>query len=470
MKSTIKTLEEGKIEGVCDVDKDVWQNAQNKAFKKLAGNVTVKGFRPGKAPEKFLRERISRAQIWNEAVDEILTPVYAQFLAENKVEPFARPDVDILKLNGNELQIKFVVTLFPNVTLGEHKGLTAEKKVATVSEKEVEEAISKRLVNSADLVIADRPAKLGDTVVLDFVGTMEGKEFEGGSAKNYELELGSNSFVPGFEDALVGVKTGEEKDVEITFPTQYVKELAGKPATFHCTIHEIKEKKIPLLSDESVKDFGIKDVETVEQMKEYQKNALLKQKAAQADEAYYSALVDQIVKSSKVEIAHSILEQEAASQEEKTKQQVESNGLTFEQYLEITGQKEEDLKKSLIESSKANLTQYLVLQQLAHVEGLDVSDAELDTEVAKLADQYKMAVEDVKKAIGNLESFRESVRSRKVREWILANNGVSEAKAEVKEEAKEEAKEAAPKKVAAKKPAAKKAPAKKAAKKEPEGK
>ncbi len=342
--------------------------------------------------------------------------------------------------------------------------MTAEKKVATVSDKEVEEAITKRLANSADLVVVDRPAKLGDTLILDFVGTMEGKEFDGGSAKNYELELGSNSFVPGFEDALVGVKSGEEKDVEITFPTQYVKELAGKPATFHCTIHEIKEKKIPLLSDESVKDFGIKDVETVDQMKAYQKETLLKQKASQADEAYYNALVEQIVSASKVEIAHSILEQEAASQEEKTKQQIESNGLTFEQYLEITGQKEEDLKKNLIESSKANLTQYLVLQQLAHVEGLDVSDAELDTEVAKLADQYKMSVEDVKKALGNLENFRESIRSRKVREWILANNGVSEAKAEKVEEKKA----ASPKKTAAKKPAAKKSPAKKAAKKEAE--
>lgn len=464
MKSTIKTLEEGKIEGVCDVEKDVWQNAQKKAFNKLASGVTVKGFRPGKAPEKFLRERISKAQIWNEAVDEVLTPVYAQFLTENKVEPFARPEVDVLKLNDNELQIKFVVTLFPNVTLGEHKGLTAEKKVASVNEKEVEDAIQKRLASSADLVSVERPAKLGDTLILDFVGTMEGKEFEGGSAKNYELELGSNSFVPGFEDALVGVNSGEEKDVEITFPTQYVKELAGKPATFHCTIHEIKEKRIPLLSDETVKDFGIKDVETVDAMKAYQKEALLKQKAAQADEAFYNALVEQIVKGSKVEIAHSILEQEATSQEEKTKQQIESNGLTFEQYLEITGQKEEDLKKSLIESSKANLTQYLVLQQLAHVEGLDVSDAELDTEVAKLADQYKMAIEDVKKALGNLESFRESIRSRKVREWILANNGSTEAKAEKTEEKKA----AAPKKAAAKKPAAKKAPAKKAEKKEAE--
>lgn len=463
MKSTIKTLEEGKIEGVCDVDSNVWQTAQKKAFQKLGSNVVVKGFRPGKAPEKFLRERISRTQIWNEAVDEVLTPVYAQFLQENKLEPFARPEVDILKLNDSELQLKFVVTLFPKVTLGVHSGLTAEKKAPSVTEKEVEEAISKRLLNAADLVVVDRPAKLGDTVVLDFVGTMDGKEFEGGSAKNYELELGSNSFVPGFEDALVGAATGEEKDVDITFPEQYVKELAGKPATFHCTIHEIKEKKIPVLSDDSVKDFSIKGVETVEQMKEYQQKALLEQKTRQAEEAYYSALVGEIVKGSSVEIADSILVQEAASQEEKTRKQVESNGLTFEQYLEITGQKEEDLKATLKVSAKENLTQYLVLQELAHVEGLDVSDAELDSELAKLADQYKMKLEDVKKAIGNPEGFRESVRSRKVREWILAHNGVAEKK---EEPAKAEEKKPAAKKAPAKKPSAKKP----APKKEEEGK
>ncbi len=467
MKSTIKTLETGKVEGVCDVEKELWQNAQEKAFRKLASHVTVKGFRPGKAPEKYLRERVGQSQIFNEAIDEVLNQVYGTFLYENKLQPYSRPGVEITKLNKDELQVKFTLTLFPKVTLGEHKGLVAEKKVEGVTEKEVEEAIAKRLENSADLVITDRAAKLGDTVVLDFVGEMDGVEFEGGSAKNYELELGSNSFVPGFEDALVGVKSGDSKDVDITFPEQYVKELAGKPATFHCTIHEIKEKKIPLLSDEAVKDFGIKDVETVEAMKDYQKKVLAESKARQADENYYNALVEQIVKGSSVEIADSILAEEAATQEENTKKQVEGNGLTFEQYLEITGQKEEDLKATLKENAKANLSQYLILQELAHKEGLDVSDAELDTEIAKLADTYKMGVEDVKKALGNVENYRESIRSRKVREWILANNGVAEAKEEKKASAK---KETAPKaekpagegkKTAAKKPAAKKPAAKK---------
>lgn len=460
MKSTIKTLETGKIEGVCDVEKDLWKSAQEKAFKKLASSVAVKGFRPGKAPEKYLRERVSQSQIFNEAIDEVANRVYGTFLYENKLQPFARPDLEITKLSEDELQMKFTLTLFPKVTLGEHKGLAAEKKVEGVSEKEVEDAIAKRLENSADLVAVERPAQKGDTVVVDFVGEMNGEEFDGGSAKNYELELGSNSFVPGFEDALVGVKSGDTKDVDITFPEQYVKELAGKPATFHCTIHEVKEKKIPVLSDEAVKDFGIKDVETVSAMKDYQKKALAEGKARQAEENYYNALVDQIVKGSTVEIADAILAQEAASQEENTKKQVESNGLTFEQYLEITGQKEEGLKATLKESAKKSLTQYLVLQELAHKEGLDVSDAELDAELAKLADTYKMGLEDVKKAIGNLENYRESLRSRKIREWILANNLAAQGE-EKKEEAKAEkegdgAKKPAAKKAAAKKPAPKK--------------
>ncbi len=461
MKSTIKTLETGKIEGVCDVEKDLWKSAQKKAFNKLASHVSVKGFRPGKAPESYLRARVSQSQIFNEAIDSVLGTVYSTFVVENKLQPFSRPSVDVTKLTEDELQVKFTVTLFPDVTLGDHKGLKAEKKVEGVTEKEVEEAISKRLANAADLVVVDRKAKKGDTVVLDFTGEMDGVEFEGGSAKNYELELGSNSFVPGFEDALVGVKSGDSKDVNITFPEQYVKELAGKPATFHCVIHEIKEKKVPVLSDEAVKDFGIKDVETVSAMKDYQKKTLAEGKARQAEENYYNALVAQIVKNSKVDIADSIVEEEAATQEENTKKQVESNGLTFEQYLEITGQKEEDLKATLKSNAKATLTQYLVLQQLAHVEGLDVNDAELDTEIAKLADQYKMSVEDVRKALGNVENFRESIRSRKVREWILANNGVSEAKAE-KKETSAKADEKPAKKAPAKKPAAKKTSAKKA--------
>ncbi len=464
MKSTIKTLETGKIEGVCDVDKELWKSAQKKAFNKLASKVSVKGFRPGKAPESYLRARISQSEIYNEAIDSILNSVYASFLVENKLQPYSRPELDVTKISGDELQVKFTVTLFPSVSLGEHKGLKAEKKVEGVTDKEVEDAINKRLQNSADLVSVDRPAKKGDTLVLDFTGEMEGVEFEGGSAKNYELELGSNSFVPGFEDALVGVKAGESKDVDIVFPEQYVKELAGKPATFHCDVHEVKEKVIPVLSDEAVKDFGIKDVETVEAMKDYQRKSLAENKARQAEEAYYNSLVSSIVKNSSVEIADSILNEEAANQEENTKKQIEGNGLTFEQYLEITGQKEEDLKATLKANAKDNLTQYLVLQQLAHEEHLDVSDAELDTEIAKLADQYKMSVEDVKKALGNLENYRESIRSRKVREWILANNGVSDSPkaSPKKDESPKAEKKPAEKKPAAKKPAAKKAPAKKA--------
>jgi trigger factor len=459
MKSTIKTLDKGIIEGVCNVEKELWASAQKKAFNKLASKVVIKGFRPGKAPERFLRERISKTQIFNEAVEEVLTPVYTSFLVENKLQPFSRPNVDITKLSDDELQVKFTVTLFPKVTLAAHSGLTAEKKVEGVTDKEVEEAINKRLANSANLVSVDRPSIKGDTVILDFVGSMDGEKFDGGSANNYELELGSNSFVPGFEDALIGVKAGDTKDVNIVFPAQYVKELAGKPATFHCVIHEIKEKVIPALSDDSVKDFGIKGVETVDAMKEYQMKSLAESKARQADEDYYNALVDQIVDSSEVEIADSILNQEAATQEENTKKQVESNGLTFEQYLEITGQKEEDLKATLKKSSEANLKRYLVLQELAHAEHLDVSDAELDTEIAKLADQYKMGVEDVKKALGNLDNYRESIRSRKVREWIIANNGVAGAAAPKKGD------EAAPKKAPAKKAAtAKKASSKKEAK------
>ncbi len=427
MKHTIKELENCKIEAVSEVDADIWQEAQKKAFHKLASHVSIKGFRPGKAPEAMLRAHVNQADVFNEAINGVLDAVYGDLIVKNQLRPFYRPQVDIEKISDKELTVKFTVTLMPKVELGQYKDLHAEKEAPSVSEEEITEAINRLLENNADLVLVEREAKMGDHVIFDFEGFVDGQPFDGGKADNYELELGSHSFVPGFEEALVGVKPGEEKDVEITFPEQYVAELAGKPATFKCKIHEIKEKQVPALTDEAVAELSIKDedkeVKTVADLKEQQKKALLANKVSAAENKYYEDLVKLIVDASKVEIAEEIIDQEAATQEENTKQQVESNGLSFQQYLDILGKKEEDLKKEIREQSTANLTRYVVLEELAMKENLGVTDAELDFEIAKMADQYKMTVEDVKKALGNnLESFRQNLHQKKIRDFILANN------------------------------------------------
>ena len=423
MKTNLTKLAPSKFQLDVEVDEASWAKAREKAFKKLAARVSIPGFRPGKAPEAMLRAHVDPNRVVNEALDIILPEAYQSAITETKLRPQRQPDVNLTKVEEKEIGLRFTVITFPEIELGAYKGLTAERKVASVEEKEVDESIAKLLQNNADLVVTEEPAKLGDTVVLDFEGFIDGVAFEGGKAENHSLELGSNSFIPGFEDALVGVKAGDARDVKVTFPTQYVAELAGKDAVFACKVHEVKQKVVPALTDEAVADLAIDGVKTVDELKAHQKEELLKQKADQFEREHYQAIFDQIVAASKVEIAEEILDEEVAREEDNTKKQVESNGLTFQQYLDVLGKKEEELKAEIRQNVTKSLTAYLVGQEISVKEKLLVSDAELDVELAKVAEQYKMPVEQVRSLYGsNLESFRESLRQKKLQDFLIANN------------------------------------------------
>ena len=423
MKTNLTKLAPSKFQLDVEVDKEAWAKAREKAFKRLAAKVSLPGFRPGKAPEAMLRAHVDPNRIVNEALDIILPEAYQFGIQDTKLRPQRQPEVSLTKVEDNEIGLRFTVITFPEITLGAYTGLKAERKVASVTEKEVDESIQKLLENNADLVVTEDAAKLGDTVVLDFEGFVDGVAFEGGKAENHSLELGSNSFIPGFEDALVGVKAGEDRDVNVTFPKQYVAELAGKDATFACKIHEVKRKVVPALTEESVADLGIKDVKTIDELRAHQKEELLKQKADQYEREHYQAIYDQIVASSKVEVADIILDEETAREQDRVKKQVEENGLTFQQYLEVLGKTEEQLKAETRENVTKSLIAYLVGEEISNKEKLLVSDAELDVELAKIAEQYKMPVEQVRSIYGaNLESFRENLRQKKLQDFLIANN------------------------------------------------
>ena len=473
MKHTVEKISPSRVKLVADVDKELWTNAQEKAFKKTASKVSVPGFRPGKAPRKLVEERINQQAVWNDDIDEVITPVFASLLTEEKLQPMYRPNVNVTKLSKDELELVYTIVLIPEVTLGEYKGIKATKVAPKVTEKEVEDDIANLLKNNAELVVTDREAKIGDTTVIDFDGYLADEEgklkaFEGGQANNYSLELGSNQFIPGFEEQLVGMKDGDKKDIKVTFPTNYVKELAGKEATFKITMHEVKEKKVPELTDDAVKDLAIAGVNTVAELKEHETKHLLSHKVQDAENAFYNEVMGQIVKNSTFVIDDAIIENEAHQMEENLKKQIESNGLTFEQYLEITGSKQEDLHATYHVNAENNIKNFLVSHEIGIKENLAATDADIDAEIKKMAEQYKMKEEDVKNIISkNLEDFRSQLSERKVHEFVLANNG--SAKEEAKAEAKEE-KEAAPKKTAAKKTTAKKTTAKKSSEAEEESK
>lgn len=428
MKHEVSKLSDTQVKITVDVDKDRWVDAQNKAFEKVASHVSVPGFRPGKAPKALLKEKVSQEAVFNEAIEKILTPVYGEVLMEEKISPFYRPGVEVTKLSDTELQVVFTVTLTPEVTLGEYKGISIPKNAPSVKDSEVEDSIKKLLEGNAELVLVDREAKLGDTVTLDFDGYLADEEgkltpFDGGKAENYSLELGSGQFVPGFEDSLVGVKKDEPKDIKVTFPEHYVKELAGKEATFKILIHEIKEKVIPELTDEAVKELNIKEVETVEALRNHQKEELLKRKVAEEERAHYQALLDKIVEGSTFSIDHSIIHEEAHAMEENLKKQVTQNGLTFEQYLEITGSDEKTLFAQFETQGEKNIKTTLCLGKIAANEKLEVSDADLEAEAEKLSKQYSMPLEEVKKVMDpHRDEWRRNLIDTKIHDFLLANN------------------------------------------------
>lgn len=492
MKNTVTNVSATKVKITVEVDKESWKAAQEKAFKKVSANVEVKGFRPGKAPRQLLEEKVNPSAVFDSAIDSMLNPAFSQALEETKIQPFLRPDVNVTKLSNDDLTLEFTVVLAPKCELGQYKGLELVKKAPSVTAKEVNESIEQRLENSANLVVKDDAAKIGDTVVFDFIGRIEQNgemvAFDGGTADNYSLELGSNQFVPGFEEALVSVKAGDKKDVNITFPTHYVKELAGKAATFECKIHEVKEKVIPELNDESVAELGIKDgeneIKTVEELKAFEKKNLLAKKVAQGENEYYNNLVDKIVEASKIELDDDIVLTEAKSSLENMKKQIEQNGLTYEQYLDITGSSEDQLMFNFKEQAKKSLDTFVVLQQIAIEEKLQVTAKDIDEEATHLSEQYGIKKEDVIKYMQQDQNrWTSQILDKKLHDFLVVENKAISAKAsapkaeekpaEVPEKKPAAKKEAAPseKKAPAKKPAAsaeKKAPAKKPAAKKAE--
>lgn len=423
MKRVVNKLENSKVEVLCDVEEKAWKEAQDKAFNKLAKDLELPGFRKGKVPADMARKHIDTGRIFNEAINSLIQPAFTEVLKEEKLQPFARPSVDVTKVSDKELQLKFIIILAPEVKLGTYKGLGIKKASVKVDDKEVEAEVNKLVDQNANLVVSDKPSKLGDTVVIDFVGSIDGKEFEGGKADNYSLVLGSNSFVPGFEDQLVGKKSGDKVDVNVTFPTQYVPELAGKKALFKVTVHEVKEKVLPELNEELIKDLAIPEVKTVEELKAHLRKQLESQKDMQATSEALDKAVLKIAEEAKIDLAKEIIDDEVEGMRKNMTQQIEQRGLTLDQYLAVTGTKPEDFEKKLREDAEKNLRGVLCLEEIARQEKITVDDKDVDFEMAKIADQYNMPIDKVKEILSkDLARFQAEIKQRRIQEFILNNN------------------------------------------------
>ena len=424
MERKVTKLEHCHTEVLVNVDKDLWKKAQDKAFNKLAQNITIDGFRKGKAPLNMVKSRIDQGRMYNEAINEVLNPVYQDILANEDIQPMARPQFEVTKLSDEELELKVIIVTRPEAELGKYTGHKIGKAEASVSEEELDASIAELQKQNATIAPKDGQAENGDIVVIDFEGFVNGVPFEGGQAKNHELELGSHSFIAGFEEQLIGSSAGIEVDVNVKFPENYgPEEIAGKDALFHVKVNEVKQKILPELDDEFVKELGMPNVETVAQLKDSRRDQLLKSKENANKRQYLDKLFEEIRKESKFDIPEEILAEETENRKKDLEQRLQQSGINIEQYLVLTRTNEEDLNKQLKEEAQKGLESWLVLDTVGQKEKIEITDEEVEFELAKMADQYQMTIDQIKQAIGQqINQFKNNLVMARIENFLFENN------------------------------------------------
>ena len=424
MKINNKKLENAIVELPVAFDSEEWKATQEKALDKLAKNVKIDGFRPGKAPAAMVRARVSKASVLEEATDMILQTKFVEILTEANVEPVAQPALSVQKVDADELEVQILVPVKPQVELGEYKGLEVKKGRVTVTKKEIEEQLANYQTQFAELTVKEggKVAK-GDTAVIDFEGFVDGVAFEGGKGENYPLEIGSGSFIPGFEDQVIGMTVDKEQDIVVTFPEDYgAADLAGKEATFKVTVHEIKEKHLPEIDDELAKDVNIDGVETLDQLKDHIKANIKTRKESENENKFMDDLYKAIVASSKVEDSDALLEQEQGLMLQEVEQNLQRQGLNFEVYQQFTGKSKDDIKEDIKPQAEERVKLNAILAAIIEEEKLAVSDEELETELKTIAEYYQKELDEVKKIFeGNMSRIENDLLTRKAVDLVKDN-------------------------------------------------
>ena len=402
------------------VEGEAWKKAQKKALNYAKSHMNLKGFRQGQIPDALVKKQLSSKALYDMASEEVANEALSEGIKEHNIDLVARPTLDVKEADDEKAVLVFTCTVLPEVTLGEYKGLDIKKADVEVTEEDVENEVKRVQDRYADWVVRedDDAAQLGDQVVIDFVGTKDGVAFEGGSGENYPLELGSGSFIPGFEEQLVGVKKGEEKDVEVTFPENYqAAELAGQPATFHCTVHEVKYKDLPELNDELIKKLKIENVETVDAYKEKVKTDLTAQKEREAEENFTNELLGKVCDNANVEIPAVMIDAEVDRMYKEFEGRMQQSGFTAKQFLEATHQTEEAIRAQMSPEAAARVKTQLVLEAIVKAESIEASDEDVEKEFTTMSEMYNMEVEKIKSLISP-ESIKADLANQKALDFI----------------------------------------------------
>ena len=447
-----------------EIDSAEFEAAMEKSYKKNVKHINIPGFRKGHAPRKIIEKYYTEAVFYDDAINFACPDAYDKAVQESKIEPVEMPEIDIVKLEkGENFVFSALVTVRPEVTLGEYKGITAEKEVNNVTEEEIDAEIKRMQENAARIsTVTEGAIEMGDKVDLNFEGFVDGVAFEGGKGENYSLVLGSNSFIPGFEDQIAGKTIGEDFDVNVTFPEDYhSEELKGKEAVFKCKVNSVEKKELPELDDEFAKD--VSEFDTLKELRDDCKTKLEAAKENEAQRNFEDAVISAAVDNAQVEIPACMINQQIDNQIKDISYRLQSQGMPLEQYLQFTGMTMEGLREQLKETAEKTVKTQLVLSAICDAEKIEATDEDVEAEYKKMADMYSMEVEKVKELMGaNQEALKLDLATQKTVSFIVDNAKVGKAKktAAKKTEAAEK-KPAAKKEAAEKKPAAKKTTAKK---------
>ena len=442
--------ENSTYELVIEVGATEFQAAIDKVYNRQKKSINVPGFRKGKAPRKMVEKMYGAEIFFEDAISLAYPDAYEAALKEAGVDPVAYPQLEVLDVSADGFTFKAAVTVKPEASIKDYKGLSVARPDVKVSAADIKGELKPYIDRASRLVSVERKAKKGDTAVIDFEGFKDGVPFQGGKGENYSLELGSGSFVPGFEDQVIGMKAGEEKDLDITFPEDYAPELAGAQVVFKVKVHEVKEKQEPELDDEFAKD--VSEFETLDEFKKDLGEKLKARRQEQADREFETAVIDALIEKLECDVPQAMVDYQADKMLDDYANRVQSQGIRFEDYLRMMGMSMDDMREQSKTAAARTVRSDLALEAVAAAEGIEVSDAAVDEEIARLAEQYKME-EDKVRSIVNVDDIRRDLTMRGALD--LVKSSAKKTAKKVAKKAEEDGEEkAVPKKAA---PKAKKA-------------
>jgi trigger factor len=424
----IDKLSGSKVRFEVTVSKELFEHALDHAFEKVNKEVEIKGFRKGHAPRSVYEAKYGVESLYDEAINHALQDTYFEVVSENNIQVVAQPKInlEVEKIKrGQDFTYEVVVAVKPEIILGQYAGVSVNKPVLTVSEAEIEAEIAKELDKNAEMTLKeDGVIEQGDTAVFDFSGSVDGVKFDGGTAENHEMVIGSGQFIPGFEEQMIGLATDQTKNVVVTFPESYHEaSLAGKEAIFEVLVHEIKSRVVPAIDDSFVKDLNIDGVETVAQYREYLSNNLSASKQEKSKNDVTNQAIQVVVENASFDLPEEMIQEEASKMKEATQRQIKQYGLDFNTYLQYMGKTVEQYEEEVASEATRNLRAQLVIEAVGKKENLEVTNEEIETKYLEIVEQYKaqnVTIEQAKAAIP-LDAVKDEVRFRKAVEFIVEN-------------------------------------------------